>query len=352
VTKRPRSTARRLGPRIALTAALAVLAFPAIGAASTDLGPIGFGSMVVDNARGRVLASGTAGNVVDVLDFSGRLVATIPNIYGAFGMVIQGRDLYVAESTVGAVVEIDLHTLKARRRPLVSGLLRPRWLAITGNTLWATTALASEPRQGGLASVNLKSHAVAQFERGSYNEPDLAASSADPNTLFITSNGISPGAIYRLDVSSGAPVVAASNPRTNQSNIEGLAVSPDGTRVIPASGSLNRGSPYEFEELDAESLKSDGIIYPGQAYPTAVAVSGRGANRLATGLGPNAEPDIVVYPIGKPAPIFTATTVDARGYHYIQESGLALSADGRRLFAAYFSQTFEGDTMLATFALP
>ena len=323
---------------------VAALALPAACVASTDLGPIGFGTVIVDNARGHVLVSGPAANVVDVLDFSGNLVATIPNVYGAYGTAIKGHKLYVAESTAGAIVQINLKTLRARKKPVVTGLQRPRWLAITGGSLWVTTSLGSG--QGELGSVNLTSHALKQFE-GNYYEPDLATSPADPDELFVADNGLSPGSIYRLDVSSGTPVVAASNPFTHQSNIEGLVVSPDGTRVIPAAG-----YPYDFEELSASTLQPDGVIYPGQAYPSAVAVSGRRANLLATGLGPNAEPDLLVDPIGSPAPIFTATTVDARGRHYIAEPGLALSADGGTLFAVYFSETFAGDTMLSTFAVP
>src|SRR5205085_437323 len=83
-----------------------------------------------------------------------------------------------------------------------------------------------------------------------------------PNTLFLTEDALSPGSAYRIDVSSAKLKVKASNTFMDQQNVEGLAVSPDGTRVIPASG-----YPYYFEELSAATLQPDGLIYPGQAYP-------------------------------------------------------------------------------------
>ena len=69
-----------------LFAAVSVVMFaavaPAVARASTDLGPIGFGAVVVDDARSHVLVSGPSGNVVEILDFSGNVVGTIPNLYG------------------------------------------------------------------------------------------------------------------------------------------------------------------------------------------------------------------------------------------------------------------------------
>jgi hypothetical protein len=49
-----------------------------------------------------------------------------------------------------------------------------------------------------------------------------------------------------------------------------------------------------------------------------------------------------------PTSIFEATTVDSQGNHYIREHGLALSENGKTLFAVYFS----GETMLSAPAVP
>lgn len=338
----PRGTTVRQCHAFAAVALIAAaLAFsPAVAtAAEIDLGTIGFGAVIVDNAHEHVLISGPKANVVDVLNFSGELVATIPEIYGAYGMVIDKNKLYVVESTTGSVVAINLKTLKVRKKPIVTGLVRPRWIAVSGDALWVTTATGSE--SSVLASVNLASQAYRQFPE-TYTNPDLATSPGDQDDLFLAVDGDSPGSIYRFDVSSGAPKLVASNTSLNQENIKGLAISPDGTRVIPAAG-----WPYDFEELSARTLQPDGFIYPGQAYPVDVAVSGRQANLLATGSFASRHDNVIVDPIGKPEPIFEATTQSEN----LAPHGLALSADGRSLFAVSYGPN-ETDTLLNTYEVP
>jgi hypothetical protein len=240
-----------------------------------------------------LLVSGPTANVVDVLSFSGELLATIPHVYGAEGMVVDKNKLYVIESTTGSVVQINLKTLKLKSKPLARGLVRPQWIALAGKSLWASTAVGTE--QSELVSVTPTTHGVMEFPESSYTDPDFATSPGDPDTLFLAVDGDSPGSVYRFDVSSGAPVIAASNTFTNQGNIRDLAVSPDGTRVIPAAG-----APYDFEELSATTLMPDGLIYPGEAYPSAVAVSGSPADLLATGIAQTSGMDIRVDPLGRP----------------------------------------------------
>jgi hypothetical protein len=329
---------------------LALCAAPASAdSSSTDLGPTGFGAVVVDNAGKQVLVSGPTANVVDVLDFSGNLVATIPNVYGAYGMAIDGRTLFVAESSTGAVAQINLKTLTEHKKPLLSGLDRPHWLAITHGELWVTTRLGPSCCRATLESLNLRSRVATRFPETSYFDPYLTTSPKVPNTLFLAEEGLSPGSVYKLDVSSGKPVIEASNTSVRQSNIEGLVASPDGKSVIPVAG-----YPHALEELHASTLTPDGVVYRGEAYATAVAVSGSPANRLATAIGPNgAGPDLSVDPLGIPAPIFSDTTTGTSGSPGVLEHGLAMSADGHTLFAVHYGETFfSGNTMLGTFTVP
>ena len=141
---------------------------------------------------------------------------------------------------------IDLSTL-TDSGPVATGLALPGWLAFAGGKLW--TAVNG---QYGWAAARL-GRSRRDYDGLREHEllrPDFGTSSADPNTLYVAEDGLSPGAIFRLDVSSGAPVVVASNTFTDQSNIEQLAVSPDGTRVIPAAG-----APLQLrgvEPVDAE----------------------------------------------------------------------------------------------------
>jgi hypothetical protein len=326
---------------IAILAASLLLAGASASAGNgtpVPLGAIGFGSIAVDDANGHVFVSGAAANEVLVFDFSGNLVRTIPNVYGAGAMVVHGTTLYVVERNVGAVEAIDLATL-ADTGPVATGLAQPGWLAFAGGKLW--TSLGSQWTQ--LASVGLDG-TVTAFPSPTYYDPDFATTPADPNALFVAEDGLSPGSIYRLDVSSGSPNVVTANTFTDQSNIEQLAVSPDGSRVIPAAG-----APYSFEELSGSTLTADGVVYPAQPYPSAVAVAG---GLVATGLDHGySSPDISVYKLGIPQVTFTASTNRLDGTANVVPHGLALSGDGSRLFAVTADDVYASEFHLWFFRL-
>jgi hypothetical protein len=245
-------------------------------------------------------------------------------------MVVHGSFLYVVEKNVGAVEAVDLATL-ADAGPVATGLNLASGLAFAGGKLW--TGVNGQYGWAQLASVGLDG-TVTVFPTN-YYDPDFGTSAADPNTLYVAEDGLSPGAIYRLDVSSGSPVAAAANTFTDQENIEQVAVSPDGTRVIPAAG-----YPYSFEELNASTLSADGVVYPAQPYPSAVAVSPGFGGLLATGLDNGySSPSISVFRLGLPQAVFTATTANSSGTANVPPHGLALSADGSRLFAVTADQS-------------
>ncbi len=199
-----------LAAAISSAAMLAATLPPGASASSNDLGPIGLGTVVVDDARSHVLVSGPAANVIEVLDFSGALVATIPDIHGAWGMVVSGHYLYAAESTAGAIVRIDLDSPSLSATPLAAGLLEPRWLVMTGGKLWTTVATLPCCGWGTLASIDPKSGRTKVFSQNYYS-PDLAVSPGAPGTLFLAEDGLSPGAVFRIDVSPAKLRVVASN---------------------------------------------------------------------------------------------------------------------------------------------
>jgi hypothetical protein len=333
--RRARNHGRAIARRVVVSALLVTgLAVPAgASAAGFDLGPA-FGTIAVDDAGQHVFVSDPQSNTVFEFDFSGNPLGTIPNVYGATGMVISGRNLYVAENTTGQVVRIDLTASPLTPATLATGLNGPRYIVMTGGRLWVAEG-------SSVASVDPATDAVAVLPT-SYTNPDLATSPGAPSTLFIAVDSDSPGSVYRVDVSTSPPTTVASVSATDQENIEGLAVSPDGTRVIPASG-----APYYFEELSASTLLPDGLRYPGQPYPTAVAVSASGT--LATGLDDAlSPPDLEVMPLGTPAPTFSTTLRALDGEAEIVAHGLALSADGRTVFAV--TGDFESDPTF--FAVP
>jgi hypothetical protein len=336
----------KFGSVLALVAAIGLcLASAAVAGTGTPaaLGAVGFGSIAVDDAGAHVFVSGPKANEVLVFDFNGNLVTTIPNVNDPGAMVVHGGSLYVAEASAGTIEAIDLSTL-TDSGPVATGLNLPTWLAFAGGKLW--TGVNGGSGWAQLASVGLDG-TVNVFSNTSYYEPDFATSPADPNALYVAEDGLSPGAIYRLDVSSGSPVVSSSNTFTDQENIEQLAVSPDGTRVIPAAG-----YPYNFEELSAATLSADGVVYPAQPYPSAVAVSPGAGGLLATGLDNGySSPDISVFRLGAPQAIFTAATTNSSGSANVLPHGLALSADGSRLFAVTADDVSASELHLWTFSL-
>ena len=171
----------------------------------------------MDNDHDHVFLSGTTANEVIVTDFSGTIVKTLTDVYGAAGMAIDGSTLYVAASTIGAIEKIDLATL-TDEGVLARGLPGVRWLAVADGRLW--TALGDQEAWDQLASVGFDG-TVSEFG-GLYYGAEVASSPATPDALYVAEDSLSPGSIYRFDVSNGTPVVMASA-RTTDSNIQQIA---------------------------------------------------------------------------------------------------------------------------------
>jgi hypothetical protein len=312
-----------LAPGAAGSLASAATGAMGTGTAAVELGSTGFGSIVVDDAYHHVFVSGPASNEVIVTDFSGTIVSTITGEDGVAGMAIDGSMLYVADSNVGAIDQIDLATL-TDKGVLATGLAGMRWLAVAGGKLW--TCLGGAGGWDQLASVSFDG-TVSEFG-GSYYDGEVSSSAATPDILYVADDDLSPGSIYRFDVSSGSPVLEV-RARTGNYGIDQLTVSPDGTRVIPASG-----APYDFQELAASTLQPDGVVYPGAPYPSAVAVTASRGGLIATGLRQGfSTPQIHVYPIGKPSAEGLASTNSTDGTTNVVPHGLAFSGDGSTLFA-------------------
>jgi hypothetical protein len=333
--------------RAAVTAVALVLgaALPALAAASTNLGPVGFGTVAVDSARSHVLVSAPAADAIDELDYTGALVGQLSGLPGAWGLVVgDSNSVFVAESTAGAIVRVDFTDGGTKTSLVAMGLYQPRWLVFAGGKLWTTVGPAGSWDQ--LASVNPQSGVVKVWP-GSYYNPDLAVSPGLPNALFVAADGQSPGQVWRLSVGGPTPVVTATV-RTNGSNIRDFAVSAEGTRVV-----LAQGYPYHFDELSASTLLPDGIAYPGNPYPSAVAMSGGATNLLATGLANGySSPDLAVFPLGSTTPTFTATTTNAQGTANVRPHGLTFSPDASKLFAITCDDVYCTNTLFDAFALP
>ena len=224
-------------------------------AGATDLGTDSFGGMAVDDAGQHVFVSLPKANEIDEFSFSGSLITTIRDIYGATGMTISGNDLYVVENTTGDVVSIPTGGATTRPTTVASGLVDATWIVATAGKLWVAEKYPDGSGWSDVVSVDPTTGATTTLP-GTYYAPDLAVSPADPNTLFIADDGLSSGELFEYDVATSPATLIVSNNSTPQDNIQNLAVSPDGTRVIPAGGAVetNSRTAYLFEELSASTL--------------------------------------------------------------------------------------------------
>jgi hypothetical protein len=297
----------------------------------TGLGETGFGDIVVDDTNDHVFVSNPSANSITVLGFGGNVITTITSLPGAFGMVIHGSTLYVAEETANAIEAINLSTLTDAGPVAATGLEQPKWLAYAGGKLWTNDDDSGANED--LESVTLGGNATTYYlldggaDQGAFPDPEFATSPATPNVLYVWENGGDPGPVYEYDVSTGTPVQLASNLFVAD-GMDALAVSPDGTRVIPSALSSSN-----LTELSASTLTDDGTVYPAATSLSALAVSPADGGLVATGLSnrnSTTPADISVFKLGLPATTFMASTGPNPD---IAENGLAMSADGSRLFA-------------------
>src|SRR5581483_4026675 len=150
----------------------------------------------------------------------------------------------------------------------------------------------------------------------------LASAPNNLNQLLAWDDGEGGSTAYRFDVSTGVPVLTAQ--RSGPFGlVQQFAVTPDGTRFVSASG-----SPYELDEFTLSDLDYDAIVYPTGTGTNAVAMTGGRGGLVAASLG-NA---VQVYQLGNPdLPTFNYCFCD--GSNTVRSRGVALSADGRLLFA-------------------
>jgi len=313
-------------------AAVALLAIAAAGIALAGSGralaatrlPDSFGAVVVDDAHHHVLVSSPAENSITVVDFSGAPVATIPDVSGAGSMVVDGSTLYVVAGSSGTVEAYDTGTYRRLAEYGAGVLVQPRPLALAGGKLWTSTG-----KCGGLETKLVSIDLTAPHAVHVYDPPGrlvfcigLAEAPHNLNQLLAWDDGEGPSTVFRFDVSTGIPVLAAQKAGPFGLIVQ-LAVTADGTRFASASG-----APYEVDEFTMSDLDYDAIVYPTGPYPNAVATTGGRGGLLAAGIG-NA---VQVYELGNPdLPVFTSCFCDAD--NTLRTRGLAMSADGRFLFA-------------------
>jgi len=308
----------------------------ASAAAPTDLGVSNFGRILVDPATSHVFVSSPGSGAVVVADFNGNIVKTITGEAGADAMALSGSTLYVALTTAGSIDRIDTTTLK-ETSPLVTGLMRPNDLVLAGSKLWiAAGECASLTWSVQLVSVDPATtppvvttypNAFTNLNRLAYCAAFASDPTSNPSVLLAWSL-TGPNTLASYDVSSGSPVQQA----IGEANIAGLpdaAITPDGAHFIVASGPVN--PPTMFDEWSLSTLKEDGITYPANEYPTAVATSAAKGGLMVGGIRPPYHLyGTYAFVIGQAVPLMRyafPTATDS-----VWTRGVAISPDGTNAF--------------------
>ena len=299
-----------------------------------------FGHMVVDPKTKHIFISSPEAGAIVVLDYSANILGTISNEAGADGMVVSGSSLYVALTTSGAIDEISTTQL-SRTRTVTGGLVQPADLALAGGRLWTTTGACAN-WSTELVSVDLVTGVTKTFPGPANSNLSycaaFASSLALPNTLLAWDRGLSPATITEIDVSTGEPVLVVSRREETLGNLQGIAITSDGSLFITASG-----APYEFDEWRVSDLTQDGVIYPGMPYPIAVAVNRDG--KLACGLWLPTGWTLREYLVGSPDHYLYSGAFGSQT-NLIFPRGLAWTPDGSRLLVVTGDQDIGQKTLI------
>lgn len=266
---------------------LAGTATSAGAATGVPLGLTSFSDMVVDEAHGHVFVSDGVGQVL-VRDLDGAAVTSLTGLDKPAGMTLSddGATLYVALHS-SQILVVDATTLATTTLDAGTDAC-PIDVATTSGLLWVSNPCgglfgqvdALDPGTGTVTPSVADAGVVL-----------LVASPALPDTLLWFEVGSSPGTLTVADVSmSPGPGLAVRASAQVGSNTRDAAISPDGTRVVTASG-----SPYQHPVYDTADLSPAGS-FASDAYPNAVAY--RPDGMLAAGISGWYEPDVYVYPAG------------------------------------------------------
>jgi hypothetical protein len=199
----------------------------------------------------------------------------------------------------------------------------------TTTTPEATAAPSPTESASGAARALSSAPVVVLGQGGShswYSAPTLASAPGAPGVLAAGINSQSPTELQVYDVSSGEAVSKAYRWNPNGAgNMMDIALSPDGTQVLVASG-----APYFHQVYRSSDLADDGR-YPTSSYPNAVAVAPDGM--VAAGIDGAYSPDIYIFPAKAASPRRTYDFGQTGGADTLAPNGLAWAPDKSRLFA-------------------
>ncbi|MGH2723920.1 MAG: hypothetical protein ACRDI0_06575 [Actinomycetota bacterium] len=298
--------------------------------ASADVGvklPLAnFYDLVIDEEGGHVFVSGGLGSSeILVMDFDATLAATVGDVPRAAGMVLIDQTLYAVAEGRDQIYKVDAVTLE-KTGSIELDVTAWGTLGVGGGRLWFAHSCGSFGSQ--VASVDLSTEVVT-MHTGDFGCGLFASSPVIPDALFMAGSSIS-----RYDISVDPPALVAKNWASDMTNIQDVAVMPDGQGLL-----VTASAPYEIRQLSASDLKPTGFTYPLPPYPDALAV---GPSHVVGGVHGIYEPDVHVFPAGDPTP---SESVDFDGTPgpYLYPRGVGITEDEARIFAVTGTSIYGGD---------
>ncbi|MDG9714535.1 Ig-like domain-containing protein [Streptomyces sp. DH10] len=332
--RRTLPTATALAVLFSSVALVATGAGSAVADSSTTLPLKSTGDIVVDGVHQRVFISDPTTGQVLVTNYAGTVVGTVGSLPGVHGLELSpdSGTLYAAVHDATAIVAIDTATATETRRWSTGQGAGPAYVALAGGKLWFSYGASGDGNIGSL-DPNATDPGLTlgqDTSRTFYEAPILDASPGAPGRLAAGAPGQSPVELAVYDVSSGTATrtAYARDPGdTGGGNLQDLAVTPDGTGVVTASGAPYYQPVYELSDLSADGK------YVTNTYPNAVDAPN---GDVAAGTFSWYDPDVHVFKPGTSLPLKQydfPNTGTSSGADTLAPAGLAWAPDESKLFA-------------------
>lgn len=339
--KRTLSAATALAVLFSSAALVAGTAGTAAADSSKVLPVSSVGDMVVDGVHQKIFISDPTGGKLVVTDYTGTVLATLPDLPGVRGLEISADSsrVYAAVTGRGEIVSVNTETPSEVVAYDLGEAENPSDLAIAGGRIWFGYGVPGTSNIGSLDLAGTEPAVALAQGKGWYSSPLLGSDPAAPNVLAVGDSAL---AVY--DVSTGAATLKADKD-VGLSNLREIDVTPDGKQVVASSG-----APYHHPAFSTEDL-SEVTRYTSTAYPNAVAIAPDGT--VAGGTDSSYDADVHVFKPGTTTPVRQynfPNTGNTSGGDGLVPGALAWAPDNGKLFAV--SQNSYGTNSLRVFDEP
>jgi hypothetical protein len=265
--------------------------------------------VAVDAVTGNVIVSGL--DEVRVFDPTGQPVHIWTDVFGAWGVDVEGRDLWVVETEVGHLRRYDLDTF-ALEQTVNTRLGLPGSVAVIDGGVWFLAEGQIHTRLHRLdpATGEIDDRGV-EVDNGVIEEIPGSTSHA-----LIHTTGLRPYSVHRIDLRSDPAVDEWSIPPYQGNFAAQVAATDHRTFVVAA------GAPRQALEFGLDSMRQTGVRYEGgHTGPRAVVWSAVGGGiHLVTGQRTTDSTNAFVFRDGVTTPVHEFSAVGM-----LQVRGAALS---------------------------